>query len=103
MQTQQPDIGGLVQKHRDAAGLTQHELARRAGLNQGTLSAIERNRRSPTFGTLCRLLDVLDLQLELGVTDRLASLDAAIDGAARRPMSERLRRGPFDGVAILEK
>ena len=97
-----PDIGGLVLRHRDAAGLTQDELARRAGVHQGTLSAIERNSRDPTFTTLCRLLDVLDLQLELGVVDRAAAVDAAIDAAARRPVADRLRRRSFDGVDILD-
>lgn len=102
MQTDRPDIGGLVQRHRDAAGLTQDELAARAGVTQGTLSAIEGNRRYPTFGTLLRLLDVLDLRLELAVSDRAASLDAAIDAAGKRPLDDRLRRGPFDGVMLLE-
>jgi transcriptional regulator with XRE-family HTH domain len=103
VETRTPDVGGLVLKHRDAAGLTQQELARRAGVTQGTLSAIERNRRPPSLGTLCRLLDVLGLQLDLAVSDRTASLDAAIDAAAGRPMGDRLRRGRFDGVMILER
>ena len=98
-----PDIGGLVRRHRDAAGLTQQEFARAAGVSQSLLSSIERNRCCPTFGTLCRLLDVLGLQLDLSASDRTASLDAAIDAATKRPMGERLRRGPFDGVTILER
>ena len=103
METQRPDVGGLVQKHRDAAGLTQDELARRAGVGQATLSAIERNRRYPSFGTLLRLLEVLDLRLELDVSDRAAAVDAAIDAVAGRPLDDRLRAGPFDGVMILDR
>jgi transcriptional regulator with XRE-family HTH domain len=98
-----PDVGALVQKHRDAAGLTQGELAGLVGVTQGALSAIERNRRDPSLETLIRLLDVLDLELKLGVTDRTAAIDAAIEAVAERPLGDRLRLGAFDGVVILDR
>ena len=47
------ELLGLV---RDSAGLTQAELARRAGTSRPTLSAYENGRKSPTVATFARLL-----------------------------------------------
>ncbi|MBA2730429.1 MAG: helix-turn-helix transcriptional regulator [Euzebyaceae bacterium] len=42
------DIGWLLRQARRRAGLTQVEIARRAGTSQPTLSAHKRGRRHPT-------------------------------------------------------
>lgn len=51
-----------------AAGLTQSELAERAGTRQGAVSAYETGRRDPTFGTLERLLRATGHEVELSLT-----------------------------------
>ena len=43
--------GGLLERARASAGLTQDELARRAGTSRTTLSAYENGRKSPTIAT----------------------------------------------------
>lgn len=48
--------GELLERVRVSAGLTQEELARRAGTSRTTLSAYEHGRKSPTAATLVRLL-----------------------------------------------
>src|ERR1700732_2924750 len=48
--------GGLLERVRVTAGLTQDELARRAGTSRTTLSAYENGRKSPTVATFARLL-----------------------------------------------
>jgi transcriptional regulator with XRE-family HTH domain len=48
--------GELLEQARVSAGLTQEELARRAGTSRTTLSAYEHGRKSPTAATLARLL-----------------------------------------------
>ena len=48
--------GGLLERARASAGLTQDELARRAGTSRPTLSAYENGRKSPTVATFARLL-----------------------------------------------
>ena len=48
--------GELLEQVRVGAGLTQEELARRAGTSRTTLSAYERGRKSPTAATFARLL-----------------------------------------------
>ncbi|MDP9226819.1 MAG: helix-turn-helix domain-containing protein [Actinomycetota bacterium] len=46
----------LLEQARLAAGLSQEELARRAGTSRPTLSAYENRRKSPTVTTMERLL-----------------------------------------------
>lgn len=46
----------LIKEARTAAGLTQAELARRAGTSQPTVAAYESGGKVPTVGTLERLL-----------------------------------------------
>jgi len=48
--------GDLLGLARNEAGLTQEELARRAGTSRSTLSAYEHGRKSPTVATFARLL-----------------------------------------------
>lgn len=50
------EAGELLERARVSAGLTQEELARRAGTSRTTLSAYEHGRKSPTASTLTRLL-----------------------------------------------
>ncbi len=53
----------LVAEARRASGLSQAEVARRAGTSRPNVSAYERGRRSPTLETLERLLAANDQQL----------------------------------------
>jgi len=46
----------LIRAVRRRGGLTQAELARRAGTSQPVVSAYEHGRRDPTFATLARLI-----------------------------------------------
>ena len=55
----------LVNMARRRAGLSQEELARRAGIAQPAISRIERGKVSPTFDTLARLLDVCGMRVVL--------------------------------------
>jgi transcriptional regulator with XRE-family HTH domain len=50
------DAAELLERVRVSAGLTQEELARRAGTSRPTLSAYEHGRKSPTVATFARLL-----------------------------------------------
>jgi transcriptional regulator with XRE-family HTH domain len=50
------DAAKLLERARASAGLTQDELARRAGTSRPTVSAYEHGRKSPTVATFARLL-----------------------------------------------
>jgi len=86
------DAGILVREARLAAGLSQRELARRAGIPQPTLSRIERGRASPRFDTLDRLLRACGKALEVVGRPGL--------GVDRSLIRERLRLRPGERARL---
>lgn len=59
-------IGEKIIKKRKSLGLTQCELAKRAGIAQSTLSNIEKGKKRPQFDTMsavCRVLGLSILEL----------------------------------------
>ncbi len=56
---------GLLRLARHEAGITQAELARRAGVPASMVSAYERDRRQPTLATLLRLLKAGGYELRM--------------------------------------
>lgn len=52
-------VGGNVRRLRLAAGMTQEQLAERAGFGQQYISDLERGRENPTVVTLFELGQVL--------------------------------------------
>lgn len=56
---------GLLARVRRAAGLSQDELARRAGTSRPTLSAYEHGRKSPSLDTVQRLLEAAGYELDV--------------------------------------
>jgi predicted ATPase/DNA-binding XRE family transcriptional regulator len=83
-------FGRLLRAYRMAAGLSQDELAERAGLSRRGISDLERGaRRSPYPASARRLADALGLS----AADRaalLASAHAVVSAAAARPTQPRL-------------
>jgi uncharacterized protein len=59
--------GALLREARTEAGLTQRELARRAGVSQSVISAYEAERRQPSLPTLVRLVEATGGRLETSV------------------------------------
>lgn len=57
------DIGNRLQAIRRERGLSQRELATRAGLTNGTISLIEQNKTSPSVASLKRLLDAIPMSI----------------------------------------
>lgn len=55
----------LLERVRHDAGLSQEELATRAGTSRTTLSAYEHGRKSPTLATVERLLDSAGFELSV--------------------------------------
>lgn len=83
--------GNLIRSRREAHGLTQAQLALRAGSTQAALSRLERGELSPTVATLERLLAAVGEELELGARRPAppADLDHLRDQRRRTP-AERL-------------
>jgi transcriptional regulator with XRE-family HTH domain len=57
------DLGARLRALRELHGLSQRELAKRAGVTNGTISLIEQNRISPSVGSLKKVLDGIPISL----------------------------------------
>ncbi|MGA5135567.1 helix-turn-helix domain-containing protein [Streptomyces olivoreticuli] len=68
MTTQDP--GRLLRKLRLERGLSQIQLAERAGVSQAVVSRVEVGHHSPTIRSLSRLADALDADLILDFNPR---------------------------------
>lgn len=56
-------MGARLRFLRDAYGLSMRELARRSGLNHGTIGCIEKETISPSVGSLRKILDSFPITL----------------------------------------
>ncbi len=54
------NLAGKLIRRRQASGLSQAELARRAGIRPETLNRIERGRTTPDFATIRKLVLAMD-------------------------------------------
>jgi transcriptional regulator with XRE-family HTH domain len=57
------DVGSHLRAVRTMYGLSQRELAKRAGVTNGTISLIEQNRVSPSVSSLKKVLDGVPMSL----------------------------------------
>jgi transcriptional regulator with XRE-family HTH domain len=57
------EVGRRMREIREAAGLSQRELARRAGITPGMLCLVEQGQTSPSTATATRLADALGVTL----------------------------------------
>lgn len=53
----------LLRKERETQGISGSQLADRSGLNQSTISLLDRGERKPTLDTLVRIAGVLGIEL----------------------------------------
>jgi transcriptional regulator with XRE-family HTH domain len=60
----------LVREARKRAGLTQAELAQRAGTTQSAIARIESGDTAPSFDSVLRLIRLCDLDLDIMLVPR---------------------------------
>lgn len=63
----------LVREARKRAGLTQRELAERAGTTQSAIARLESGRTRPTFESVLRLVRLCGADLQVSLVERDAS------------------------------
>jgi HTH-type transcriptional regulator / antitoxin HipB len=81
------DVAAAVRGRRKDVGLSQAELARRAGVSRKWIYEFEAGKPTAEFGLLLRVLDALELSLELGARsteggraqDDVVDLDALLE------------------------
>lgn len=91
------DIGKKLQEIRTQNGLSQRELAARAGLTNGTISLIEQNKSSPSVASLKRLLDAIPMS----IAEFFATLEDEVEPRYFYGRSEFTEITPEDGLAGL--
>lgn len=86
--------GRLLREARLRHGVSQEQLATRAGTTQSAISRIEKDRVSPTVQTLTELLHLLGEELVLGAEKRDTGIDLTLN---RRNLEftpeQRVQRG----------
>ena len=80
--------GALLRAARTTAGLSQAELAARAGVTQSVVSVYESGRRQPSLPTLAALVDAAGCQLDIRVRRSAKTSLSRLSG----PLGRRLRR-----------
>lgn len=81
----------LVREARRRAGLTQAQLAERAGTSQPAIARYERATALPDLDTLHRIAEACGLELRLELTEPDAQREAAARAALERTVEERLQ------------
>ena len=56
-------LGGNLRKYRDSHGISQEELAHRAGLDRTYVGGVERGERNPTILSILKICDALGISL----------------------------------------
>ena len=70
--TSAQSLGALIRDERKSQGLTQIELGKTTGLNQTTLSLIEKGKPSVQLQTILVLLSALNLNIQIGTREQSA-------------------------------
>lgn len=72
------NVGSRLKQVREATGLSQRELARRAGVTNGTISLIEQNRNSPSVASLRRVLQGIPMSLAEFFSQEVPAADQTV-------------------------
>jgi len=94
----------LLREARTAAGLSQAELAERAGVTQSVISVYEAGRRQPSVPTLARLIAATGYELDLSVGKPrrdVQRLTGPVGRRLRRRRSEVVELADRHGVRVL--
>ena len=78
-----PTTAELLREARTRAGLSQRQLAKRAGTAQSVVARIERGQTSPTWDTLERLLAAADCAVNPQVEPRVVVEPQMLDDVPR--------------------
>lgn len=87
--TQWP-VWAIIREARHRAGLSQAELAERAGTSQPAIARYEGARAMPELATLYRIVEGCGLRLDLRLVEADAQREATEQAALDRNVEERL-------------
>lgn len=79
-----------MREARRRAGLTQRELAERAGTTQSAIARLESGRTSPSFDQVQRLIRLCGFRLDVGLDPWDGSDIAQAEALLKLPVDERM-------------
>lgn len=82
----------LIKEARLRAGLSQHELAVRAGRKPSAIGRWERGEVSPSFETVAELIRACDLDITISITTKDSSYLHDVRERLRLPVDKRVER-----------
>jgi transcriptional regulator with XRE-family HTH domain len=83
------EAGSQIKLARERAGLSQGELAKRAGVNQSTLQRIESEQREPAFGFVSLIAGALGLSLDALMAGAMPPIRESSEAPLTLPMVAR--------------
>ena len=83
-------LRSLVREARKRAGLTQMELAKRAGVPQSTVARVESGARTPSTDLVERLVRATGYEIRVGLGEPDAETAALFERTLRRTPQQRL-------------
>ncbi len=86
------DIAAALREARDQAGLSQAQLAERAGTSQSSVACYEGGHRVPSWRALDRLLAACGLAARLRLQPRYFEIDRELDAMLAKTPADRLWR-----------
>jgi predicted nucleotidyltransferase/DNA-binding XRE family transcriptional regulator len=103
MRASEVTAGALLRRARSRAGLTQRELARRAGVVQSVVAAYESGTREPSLATLAALVEATgtSLTIDLGPALPASPAPGAIGHRLRRRRAAVLALAAKHGISDL--
>ena len=84
-------LGVLIRDARERAGLTQADLARRAGTSQPAIARYEAGQALPRLETAQRCVEACGFELRIELEQTSSQRRAAADAALARSVEDRLR------------
>ena len=73
LETDKKFIGKIIKDFRKMKNLTQFELAEKIGINEKQISRIEVGLNCPTYITFAKLVEILDINIELFIKNNKES------------------------------
>ena len=60
-------IAEVIKSRRKTLNISQHDLAEMAGIGLATIKNVEREKGSPSIGTVSKIMEVLGMEIEYKV------------------------------------
>lgn len=98
------DLGQRIKKRREVLNITQQELAQAIGVTPQHVSAVEQDKRVPSFAFLTKLAENLGVSIDYLVSGKTIQGEIALDPVVAIKADKRLSQKAKKGlIALLDE